>query len=46
MKKAFTECHKAVLACEDETGRKRCDLFKELPDKRASVVYYLLKTCN
>ncbi|KAG6820238.1 hypothetical protein H0H93_003601 [Arthromyces matolae] len=34
MKKAFAECHRAVLACEDETGRKRCDLFRELPDKR------------
>lgn len=36
MKKAFLECHKAVMACEDETGRRRCDLFKELPDKRVS----------
>lgn len=37
MKKAFAECHKAVLACEDETGRKRCELFRELPDKRVRV---------
>jgi len=36
MKKAFLECHKAVMACEDETGRKRCELFKDLPDKRVS----------
>jgi len=36
MKKAFAECHRAVLACEDETGRKRCELFRELPDKRVS----------
>lgn len=32
MKKAFAECHRAVLAWEDETGRKRCELFRELPD--------------
>ena len=37
MKKAFAECHKAVLACEDEAGRKRCELFRELPDKRVRV---------
>lgn len=41
MKKAFLECHKAVMACEDETGRKRCELFKELPDKRVSRYYQL-----
>lgn len=34
MKEAFAEVHKAVLACEDQTGRKRCLLFRELPDKR------------
>ena len=34
MKKAFLECHKAVMACEDETGRRRCELFKDLPDRR------------
>jgi hypothetical protein len=37
MKKAFAECHKAVMACEDEVGRKRCELFKELPDRRVSA---------
>ena len=36
MKKAFNECYKAVLNCEDDTGRKRCELFKEVPDKRVS----------
>lgn len=36
MKKAFAECYRAVLACEDETGRKRCELFRELPDRRVS----------
>jgi ATP-dependent helicase STH1/SNF2 len=39
MKKAFAECHRAVLACEDDSGRKRCELFRELPDKRVSVVH-------
>jgi ATP-dependent helicase STH1/SNF2 len=37
MKKAFAEVQKAVMACEDETGRKRCDLFKELPNKRVRI---------
>ncbi|KZS90363.1 hypothetical protein SISNIDRAFT_488568 [Sistotremastrum niveocremeum HHB9708] len=37
MKKIFTEVHQAVLACVDETGRKRCELFKDLPDKKASA---------
>src|ERR1700722_3264233 len=40
MKKAFNECYKAVVACEDDSGRKRCDLFKELPDKRARPSLY------
>lgn len=42
MKKAFMECYKAVLACTDETGRKRCELFRELPDKRDYPDYYQL----
>jgi len=37
MKKAFAECLRAVLACEDESGRKRCELFRELPDKRVGI---------
>ncbi|KAL0945551.1 hypothetical protein HGRIS_014712 [Hohenbuehelia grisea] len=44
MKKAFNECHKAVINCEDDTGRKRCELFKELPDKRDYPDYYHLIT--
>ncbi|GJE94222.1 Chromatin structure-remodeling complex subunit snf21 [Phanerochaete sordida] len=40
MKKAYTECHRAVLAAKDETGRMRCDLFKELPDKKYYPDYY------
>ncbi|KAL4254551.1 Swr1 complex component [Abortiporus biennis] len=42
MKKAFNDCYRAVLNCEDETGRKRCELFKELPDKREYPDYYQL----
>ena len=38
MKKAFMECYRAVLACEDETGRKRCELFREPPDKRVTII--------
>lgn len=38
MKKAFNEVHKAVLACEDIDGRKRCELFRELPDRRVYMI--------
>ena len=34
MKKALNEAHKAVVNCEDETGRRRSDLFRELPDRK------------
>ncbi|KAJ3514926.1 hypothetical protein NLJ89_g2080 [Agrocybe chaxingu] len=44
MKKAFMECYRAVLACEDETGRKRCELFREPPDRRDYPDYYQLIT--
>jgi ATP-dependent helicase STH1/SNF2 len=44
MKKAFMECYRAVLACEDETGRKRCELFRDLPDRRDYPDYYQLIT--
>lgn len=37
MKKAFNEIYKAVLDCRDETGRKRCELFREVPDRRVRV---------
>jgi ATP-dependent helicase STH1/SNF2 len=40
MKKAFMECYKSVLACEDETGRKRCELFREVPDRRDYPDYF------
>ena len=44
MKKAFNECYRAVLTCEDETGRKRCELFRGLPDRR--VRSYRLSLLN
>ncbi|KAJ8091396.1 ATP-dependent DNA helicase Snf21 [Marasmius tenuissimus] len=44
MKKAFNECYKAVLACEAEDGRKRCELFREVPDRRDYPDYYTLIT--
>jgi ATP-dependent helicase STH1/SNF2 len=34
LKKGFAECHHAVLACEDETRRKCCELFRGLPDRQ------------
>ncbi|KAG2023767.1 SNF2-family ATP dependent chromatin remodeling factor snf21 [Coprinopsis cinerea AmutBmut pab1-1] len=42
MKKAFQECFKAVTNCEAEAGRKRCELFRELPDRRDYPDYYQL----
>ncbi|KAI0252671.1 SNF2 family N-terminal domain-containing protein [Lactifluus subvellereus] len=40
LKKAFNECYKAIMNCTDDNGRKRCDLFRELPDKREYPDYY------
>jgi ATP-dependent helicase STH1/SNF2 len=37
MKKVFAECYRAVVACEDSEGRKRCELFRELPDRHVSL---------
>lgn len=35
MRKVFSECYHAVQGCEDpDTGRRRWELFKELPDHR------------
>lgn len=50
LKKAYNDCYKAVLVCEDDTGRRRCDLFKDLPDKKVcpryiSTTLYLPLTC-
>ncbi|KAF7367428.1 Chromatin structure-remodeling complex subunit snf21 [Mycena sanguinolenta] len=42
MKKIFNECYRAVVACEDADGRKRCDLFRELPDRHEYPDYYQL----
>ncbi|KAJ7657873.1 SNF2-family ATP dependent chromatin remodeling factor snf21 [Mycena polygramma] len=44
MKKIFAECYRAVVACEDTDGRKRCELFRELPDRHEYAVYYQLIT--
>ncbi|OCH84421.1 hypothetical protein OBBRIDRAFT_408699 [Obba rivulosa] len=46
MKKAFNECYKAVLNCEDDTGRRRCELFKELPDRRVSFTTFYVSLRN
>ena len=37
LKKAFLECQKQVMICEDHDGRKRCELFKEVPDRKVSA---------
>lgn len=40
MKKAFNECFKAVVNCEEvNTGRKRCELFREIPDRRVRTCF-------
>ncbi|KAJ7151627.1 SNF2-family ATP dependent chromatin remodeling factor snf21 [Mycena filopes] len=44
MKKVFAECYRAVAACEDSDGRKRCELFRELPDRHDYPDYYQLIT--
>ncbi|KAJ7630412.1 SNF2-family ATP dependent chromatin remodeling factor snf21 [Roridomyces roridus] len=44
MKKVFNECYRAVVACEDTDGRKRCELFRELPDRHDYPDYYQLIT--
>jgi ATP-dependent helicase STH1/SNF2 len=42
MKKAFNECFKAVVGCEEEsTGRKRCELFREIPDRRVRALFLI-----
>lgn len=46
MKKTFNEIYKAVLNCEDENGRKRCELFREVVDKRVSnFILFLYPDC-
>ncbi|KAJ7857605.1 SNF2-family ATP dependent chromatin remodeling factor snf21 [Mycena leptocephala] len=44
MKKVFSECYRAVVGCEDTDGRKRCELFRELPAKHEYPNYYQLIT--
>lgn len=45
MKKAFNECYKAVVNCEGDNNRKRCELFREIPDRRVRVPLLDLKHC-
>ncbi|KAG8987114.1 hypothetical protein FRB90_003591 [Tulasnella sp. 427] len=40
MKKLFDECIKTIMNLTDETGRKRCELFKELPSRKEYPDYY------
>ncbi|KAH8822409.1 SNF2-family ATP dependent chromatin remodeling factor snf21 [Flagelloscypha sp. PMI_526] len=42
MKAAFNACIQAVEACADRDGRLRCELFREVPDRRDYPDYYLL----
>ena len=35
----MNDVHKAVQNLEDETGRRRSDLFREPPDRRVSVSF-------
>ncbi|KAJ7859520.1 SNF2-family ATP dependent chromatin remodeling factor snf21 [Mycena olivaceomarginata] len=44
MKNIFNECYRAVVALEDADGRKRCELFRELPDRHDYPNYYQLIT--
>ena len=40
MRKVFNECYRAVQLAEDPaTGRRRWELFKELPDKRVRLPF-------
>ncbi|KAG8998793.1 hypothetical protein FRB94_006640 [Tulasnella sp. JGI-2019a] len=42
MKKLFTEINRVITNLTDENGRKRCDLFKELPSRMDYADYYEL----
>ncbi|KAG8740431.1 hypothetical protein FRC12_016010 [Ceratobasidium sp. 428] len=42
MKAAFLACHQAVQGMIAEEGHQRCELFKELPDRRLYPDYYEL----
>ncbi|KAF8297763.1 hypothetical protein DL93DRAFT_2122689 [Clavulina sp. PMI_390] len=39
MKKAFQEIYKAVQGCTAEDGRNRCDLFRELPNRKVRLIH-------
>ena len=36
MKDVFATCLQAVMECTDHEGRRRCEMFRELPSKKAS----------
>ncbi|CEL58210.1 ATP-dependent helicase STH1/SNF2 [Rhizoctonia solani AG-1 IB] len=40
MKAAFQVCHQTVMALTGPDGHQRCELFKELPDKKIYPDYY------
>ncbi|KIY45726.1 SNF2-family ATP dependent chromatin remodeling factor snf21 [Fistulina hepatica ATCC 64428] len=40
MKAVFAECYRTVTEVMDDTGRKRCDLFRDPPSKRDYPDYY------
>ncbi|KAG8864316.1 hypothetical protein FRB96_006137 [Tulasnella sp. 330] len=42
MKKLFTEINRVITNLTDDTGRKRCELFKELPSRMDYADYYEL----
>jgi len=40
MKDAFTACMQAVMECTDHEGRRRCDMFRELPSRKEYPDYF------
>lgn len=38
MKEVFVNCMQAVMDCVDVDGRKRCEMFKELPSRKARLL--------
>ncbi|CAE6483312.1 unnamed protein product [Rhizoctonia solani] len=40
MKAAFQVCHQTIQGLQDEKGRQRCELFKELPNRKEYPDYY------
>ncbi|KAF8575918.1 hypothetical protein K439DRAFT_1640966 [Ramaria rubella] len=40
MKEIFTTCMQAVMECTDPDGRKRCDMFRDLPSRKEYPDYF------